>query len=135
AFRRKSAKSVAASLLNSHPISLISDYPGLISDIRRDYIVKLEESEIRAEKLRADLVVEELRRKGLDRVLREMLPKPKTSSLQRSNRRRQRSHERRALSEQLSEEAMAYFDECISLSTLNSSDFSASEDPLRDSTM
>lgn len=33
------------------------------------------------------------------------------------------------MSKCLSEEAMAYFDECVSLSTFDSSDFSASEDP------
>lgn len=33
------------------------------------------------------------------------------------------------MSKCLTEEAMAYFDECVSLSTFDSSDFSASEDP------
>lgn len=33
------------------------------------------------------------------------------------------------MSNRLTEEAMAYFDECVSLSTFDSSDFSASEDP------
>lgn len=34
------------------------------------------------------------------------------------------------MSRRLTEEAMTYFDECVSLSTFDSSDFSASEDPL-----
>lgn len=33
------------------------------------------------------------------------------------------------MSKRLTEEALAYFDECVSLSTFDSSDFSASEDP------
>lgn len=33
------------------------------------------------------------------------------------------------MSKRLTEEAMAYFDECVSLSTFDSSDFSAPEDP------
>lgn len=33
------------------------------------------------------------------------------------------------MSKRLAEEAMAYFDECVSISTFDSSDFSASEDP------
>lgn len=33
------------------------------------------------------------------------------------------------MSKRLTEEAMAYFDECVSLSTFDSSDFSSQEDP------
>lgn len=33
------------------------------------------------------------------------------------------------MSKRLTEEAMAYFDECVSLSTFDSSDFSSPEDP------
>ena len=33
------------------------------------------------------------------------------------------------MSKRLTEEAMAYFDECVSLSTFDSSDFSSAEDP------
>lgn len=33
------------------------------------------------------------------------------------------------MSKRLNEEAMAYFDECVSLSTFDSSDFSSPEDP------
>lgn len=41
----------------------------------------------------------------------------------------QASVERRKMSKRLTEEAMAYFDECVSLSTFDSSDFSSPEDP------
>lgn len=33
------------------------------------------------------------------------------------------------MSKRLTDEAMAYFDECVSISTLDSSDFSSPEDP------
>lgn len=36
------------------------------------------------------------------------------------------------MSKRLNEEAMAYFDECVSLSTFDSSDFSSPEDPSLD---
>lgn len=42
----------------------------------------------------------------------------------------QRSNERKKMSKRLNEEALTYFDECVSLSTFDSSDFSAPEDPL-----
>ena len=41
----------------------------------------------------------------------------------------QASIERRKISKRLMEEAMAYFDECVSLSTFDSYDFSSPEDP------
>lgn len=41
----------------------------------------------------------------------------------------QASIERRKMSKRLTEEALAYFDECVSLSTFDSSDFSSPEDP------
>jgi hypothetical protein len=41
----------------------------------------------------------------------------------------QRSSERKRISKRLTEEAMAYFDECVSIPTFDSSDFSAPEDP------
>lgn len=42
--------------------------------------------------------------------------------------RSQGSIEKRKMSKRLTEEAMAYFDECVSLSTFDSSDFSSQED-------
>ncbi|KAL0397357.1 UNVERIFIED_CONTAM: hypothetical protein Scaly_0184100 [Sesamum calycinum] len=111
-----------ASVVNPEPVELISD-------IRREYAMKLEESEERARKLRADLAVEEHRGQELDRILKEILLEPKTSDIQRSRRGRRTSNERKRMSKRLTDEAMAYFDECVSLSTFDSSDFSASEDP------
>lgn len=44
------------------------------------------QSEERARKLRADLAIEEHRGQELDRILKEMLPDPMTSGVQRSRR-------------------------------------------------
>ncbi|KAL7157890.1 hypothetical protein ABFS83_02G106600 [Erythranthe nasuta] len=129
AFRSNSVKSVTDTNVARKPSDLVN--PGtveLISDIRREYSTKLEESEERARKLREDLAIEEQRGQELDRVLTEILPDPKTSAIQRSRRERRTSKERKRMSKRLSEEAMSYFDECVSLSTFDSSDLSASED-------
>ncbi|KAK6934055.1 hypothetical protein RJ641_036949, partial [Dillenia turbinata] len=92
----------------------------LVLDIRKEYAHKLEQSQDRARKLRAELAVEEQRGEELNKILQETVPEPKASNT---------SAERRKMSKRLTEEAMAYFDECVSISTFDSSDFSAPEDP------
>ncbi|KAK4410852.1 hypothetical protein Sango_0158200 [Sesamum angolense] len=130
ACQRNNANIVAATSVAVMPSGVVNPEPvELISDIRREYAMKLEESEERARKLRADLAVEEHRGQELDRILKEILLEPKTSDIQRSRRGRRTSNERKRMSKRLTDEAMAYFDECVSLSTFDSSDFSASEDP------
>ncbi|KAL5076062.1 hypothetical protein RYX36_015046 [Vicia faba] len=83
----------------------------------------------RARRLRADLAVEEHRVRELDRILREVLPYPKTPNMPKSRPSRKSSIERKRMSKRLAEDAKAYFDECVSLSTFDSSDFSSQEDP------
>jgi hypothetical protein len=104
---------------------IINDVP---SDMRREYAKKLEESQDRARKLRADLTDEEQHGQELSRILREILPSPKASTTHKSRQTRRSSSERKKMSKRLSEEAMSYFDECVSISTFDSSDFSAPED-------
>ncbi|CAN1298304.1 hypothetical protein LINPERPRIM_LOCUS23787 [Linum perenne] len=101
----------------------------LVLDIRREYASKLEQSHERAMKLRADLAVEEHRGLELNRILKEVLPDPKASNGRKPRVGRKSSIERRKMSKRLTEEAMAYFDECVSLSTFDSSDFSSQEEP------
>ncbi|KAI3824435.1 hypothetical protein L1987_05894 [Smallanthus sonchifolius] len=101
----------------------------LVLDIRREYAKELEASQERARKLRSDLAIEEHHRQELSRILKETLPEPKTSSSHRSRLGRKSSSERRKMSKRLTDEAMSYFDECVSISTFDSSDFSAAEDP------
>ncbi|WCJ19144.1 hypothetical protein M5689_001446 [Euphorbia peplus] len=101
----------------------------LVLDIRREYARKLEQSQEQARKLRAELEVEEHRGLELTRILKEVLPDPKTSNMRRSRPGRKSSIERRKMSRRLTEEAIAYFDECISLSTFDSSDFDSQDEP------
>lgn len=49
-------------------------------------IITLFQSEERARKLRADLAIEEYRGQELDRILKEIVPDPKISDMQRSRR-------------------------------------------------
>ncbi|XP_073126883.1 uncharacterized protein [Henckelia pumila] len=129
AFRRENTNIVTSAQVPDMTPDLVNPRAvGLTSDIRRQYSIKLQESEERARKLRTDLAIEEHRGKELDRILKEMIPDPKTSGVQKSRRGRRTSNERKWVSNRLSEEAMAYFDECVSLSTFDSSDFSAAED-------
>uniref|UniRef100_A0A2P2JLW6 Uncharacterized protein n=2 Tax=Rhizophora mucronata TaxID=61149 RepID=A0A2P2JLW6_RHIMU len=100
----------------------------LVSNIRRDYANKLGQSRERARRLRADLAVEEHRGLELSRILKEVLPDPKNLNVQKFRQGRRSSIEKRRMSRQLTEEALAYFDE-VSLSTFDSSDLSSQEDP------
>ncbi|KAJ0045501.1 hypothetical protein Pint_05710 [Pistacia integerrima] len=117
---------------------------GLLQELR--YTIFNVQSQERATKLRADLAVEEHRGVELSRILKEVLPDPKAPTGQKSRPGRKvglfgtsaklfyafltlSSIERRRMSRRLTDEAMAYFDECVSLSTFDSSDFSSQEDP------
>ncbi|KAJ1376816.1 hypothetical protein SESBI_49547, partial [Sesbania bispinosa] len=130
AIQRNNSTAIAITNVADIPPDLIN--PGtveLVLEIRREYTKKLEESHERARNLRADLAVEEHRGQELDRILKEVLPYPKTPNVQKSRPARKSSIERRKMSKRLAEDAKAYFDECVSLSTFDSSDFSSQEDP------
>ncbi|XP_031260583.1 uncharacterized protein LOC116118751 isoform X2 [Pistacia vera] len=130
AMKRNNTSGIAMTSVTDIPPDLVS--PGaveLVLDIRREYAKKLEQSQERATKLRADLAVEEHRGVELSRILKEVLPDPKAPTGQKSRPGRKSSIERRRMSRRLTDEAMAYFDECVSLSTFDSSDFSSQEDP------
>ncbi|MQL97054.1 hypothetical protein Taro_029743 [Colocasia esculenta] len=102
----------------------------LVTDIRREYVIKLQQTQERARKLQADLDVEEQRSQELSRILKEMLPDPKCNEMQSSRSKQKTSIERHKMSRRLTEEAMNYFDECVSISTFDTSDFSSPEDQL-----
>lgn len=130
AIQRSSATAIESSNANDTSHDFVN--PGgveLASDLRREYSNRLEQSEDRARKLRAELAVEEQRRIELSQMLKEELQETKASSPRRSRTGRKSSFERRKISKALSEEAMAYFDECVSLSTFDSTDFSSFGDP------
>ncbi|KAL3579537.1 hypothetical protein D5086_021041 [Populus alba] len=128
--RRSNTTAIAMANVTDIPPDLVNPSAvELVLDIRREYANKLEQSHERARKLRADLAVEEHRGSELSRILKEVLPHPKTSNVQKPRAGRKSSIERRKVSKRLTDEAMAYFDECVSLSTFDSSDFSSPEDP------
>lgn len=128
--RRSNTTAIALANVNDIPPDLVNPSAvELVLDIRREYAKKLEQSQERARKLRADLAVEEHRGLELSRILKEVLPHPKVSNVQKPRAGRKSSIERSKVSKRLTDEAMAYFDECVSLSTFDSSDFSSPEDP------
>ncbi|KAK9283978.1 hypothetical protein L1049_012236 [Liquidambar formosana] len=130
AIRRNSATDIANIKDADIPPDLVNaGGVELVLDIRREYAKELEQSQERARKLRADLALEEHRGEELSRILKELLPDPKTSNGHKSRPGRKTSIERRKMSKRLTEEAMAYFDECVSISTFDNSDFSSQEDP------
>ncbi|KAL5568725.1 hypothetical protein UlMin_025300 [Ulmus minor] len=130
AIQRSNIPAIATTNIADIPPDLVNPSAvELVLDIRREYAKKLEQSEERARRLRSDLAVEEHRGLELSRILKEVLPDPKSSNVTKSRPGRKASIERRKISKRLTEEAMAYFDECVSLSTFDSSDFSSPEDP------
>ncbi|XP_039071831.1 uncharacterized protein LOC120219049 [Hibiscus syriacus] len=106
-----------------------TDVVEFVSDIQHEYATKLEQSQERARQLRADIAVEEHRGMELSRILKEVLPDAKAPSTKKSRPGRKSSIERRKISKCLTDDALAYFDECVSLSTFDGSDFSSIEDP------
>ncbi|KAJ6317247.1 hypothetical protein OIU76_012898 [Salix suchowensis] len=128
--QRSNTTAFALANVNDIPPDLVNPSAvELVLDIRREYAKKLEQSQERARKLRADLAVEEHRGLELSRILKEVLPHPKMSNVQKPRAGRKSSIERSKVSKRLTDEAMTYFDECVSLSTFDSSDFSSPEDP------
>ncbi|CAL4904452.1 unnamed protein product [Urochloa decumbens] len=104
------------------------DTPELAPDII-EYTMKLKQSHDRARKLRADLAVEEQREQELSRMLKGIVAAPNFTETHKKRPRRKSSIERLKVSRHLAEEAMNYFEECVSVSTMDSTDFSSPEDP------
>lgn len=94
-----------------------------------EYTLKLKQSHERARKLRADLAVEEQREQELSRMLKGIVTDPNFTETHKKRPRRKSSIERLKVSRRLAEEAMNYFEECVSISTMDSTDFSSPEDP------
>ncbi|GAB2287513.1 hypothetical protein Dimus_021888 [Dionaea muscipula] len=129
-FIRSSSPAAENMLSDAIPHDLANqDAVGLVLDVRGEYARLLEESQDRARKLRAELAVEEHRGVELTKILKEITAELKTPSLQKPRAGRKASIERRKMSKRLEVEAMAYFDECVSISTFDGSDFSSFEDP------
>ncbi|KAL5205935.1 hypothetical protein ABZP36_034144 [Zizania latifolia] len=110
------------------PLEFDPDTVELSPDIT-EYTTKLKQSHERARKLRADLAVEEQREQELSRMLKGIVTSPNFTEAHKKRPRRKTSIERLKVSRHLAEEAMNYFEECVSISTLDSTDFSSLEDP------
>lgn len=108
-----------------------TDVINVVSDVRKDYTAKLEQSEKRARDLCAKLAAEEQRRQELARIVGELLPESKPSKTKRSSRTRRNSADRKNMSECLNEEAQKYFDEFINISNFEDSEFSSFEEERR----
>ncbi|GJN38802.1 hypothetical protein PR202_gb27877 [Eleusine coracana subsp. coracana] len=96
----------------------------VITELRRSYTSKLEESEQRKQELLAQLAAEEQRGHELTKIVRELLPASKKSANpERQPRHRRRSNDRTRMSRRLTEEAEQYFEDF--LSNVEDTDFSS----------
>ncbi|XP_020109369.1 zinc finger C3H1 domain-containing protein-like [Ananas comosus] len=87
----------------------------VISELRRDYSSKLEESEKRKQELLAELAAEEQRGQELTKIVKELLPSSqKATTPERQSRTRRRSNDRTRVSKHLIEEAERYFEDFLS---------------------
>uniref|UniRef100_A0A803N6D6 Uncharacterized protein n=1 Tax=Chenopodium quinoa TaxID=63459 RepID=A0A803N6D6_CHEQI len=123
----RSDSDVTDSGINSDVIHELEDPNAveLVEDFREEFARELEECEERTRKLRAELAVEEHRESELFKILNDTVPEPKTPVVQKT---RAASFERKKMSRHLEEDALAFFDECASISTFDQSDFSSIED-------
>ncbi|KAI9173487.1 hypothetical protein LWI28_002073 [Acer negundo] len=85
-----------------------------VSTMRRNYATELQQSEKRKQGLLAEIVLEEQHGRELSKIVKEMLPDPKTSVVENPQRARKRSNERSRMSRRLTEEAEKYIEDFIS---------------------
>lgn len=122
--RTQLEKAVTKSGLPEKAISSDAQPTQVITELRRNYTSKLEESEKRKQELLAQLAAEEQHGHELTKIVRELLPTPKkTANPQRQPRHRRRSNDRSRMSKRLTEEAEQYFEDF--LSNVEDTDFSS----------
>ncbi|MBA0858495.1 hypothetical protein Goshw_026987 [Gossypium schwendimanii] len=91
-----------------------SDIVQAISTARRKCTTKLEKSEKRRQDLLAEILLEEQHGRELSKIVKELLPEPKSSIVEKPVRARKRSNDRYRMSRQLTEEAEKYIEDFIS---------------------
>ncbi|CAL5039333.1 unnamed protein product [Urochloa decumbens] len=122
--RTQLEKAVTKSEPSEKALSSDAQPTQVITELRRSYTSKLEESEKRKQELLAQLAAEEQHGHELTKIVRELLPTPKkTANLQRQPRHRRRSNDRSKVSKRLTEEAEQYFEDF--LSNVEDTDFSS----------
>lgn len=124
---RKSPSSATSTRLSNSSQSKESD-ADVVSAIKEEYAAKLNQAEKRARNLWAQLAVEEQRCQELSRILKELHPDPQSSQTQKKSGTRKNSAERKQISKCLTEEAQTYFEEFVSISTLEDSEMSSLEE-------
>ncbi|XVF08749.1 hypothetical protein REPUB_Repub07fG0029800 [Reevesia pubescens] len=91
-----------------------SDVLQAVSIIRRKCTTKLEKSEKRRQDLLAEILLEEQHGRELSKIVKELLPEPKNSIVEKPLRARKRSNDRYRMSKQLTKEAEKYIEDFIS---------------------
>ncbi|GMQ09837.1 hypothetical protein CsSME_00053081 [Camellia sinensis var. sinensis] len=91
-----------------------SDVLQAVSTIRKNYSTKLEQSEKHKQDLLAEIVLEEQRGRELSKIVKELLPDPKSSTIVDKPSRARKSNDRNKVSKRLTEEAEKYFEDFIS---------------------
>ncbi|MBA0756170.1 hypothetical protein Gogos_021854, partial [Gossypium gossypioides] len=91
-----------------------SDVIQAISTARRNCTTKLEKSEKRRQDLLAEILLEEQHGRELSKIVKELLPEPKSSIVEKPVRARKRSNDKYRMSRQLTEEAEKYIEDFIS---------------------
>ncbi|XP_073001315.1 uncharacterized protein [Typha latifolia] len=86
----------------------------VISELRRNYTSKLEESERRKQELLAELAAEEHRGQELTKIVKDLLPSAQKAAPDRQARSSRRSRDRTRVSKRLTEEAERYFEDFLS---------------------
>ncbi|XP_022737594.1 uncharacterized protein LOC111290516 [Durio zibethinus] len=91
-----------------------SDVLQAVSTIRRKCTAKLEKSEMRRQDLLAEILLEEQHGRELSKIVKELLPEPQNSIVEKPLQARKRSNDRNRMSRQLTEEAEKYIEDFIS---------------------
>lgn len=127
AIARKCPSSATSTRLSNSSHSKDTD-ADVVSAIKEEYAAKLDQAEKRARNLWAELAVEEQRCQELSRILKELHPDPQSSQTRKKSGTRKNSAERKQISKCLTEEAQTYFEEFVSISTLEDSEMSSLEE-------
>ncbi|KAE8667938.1 DELLA protein GAI1-like [Hibiscus syriacus] len=91
-----------------------SDVNQAVSATRRKCTTKLEKSEKRKQDLLAKILLEEQHGREISKIVKELLPEPKNTIVEKPLQARKRSNERYRMSRQLTEEAEKYIEDFVS---------------------
>ncbi|CAL5327401.1 unnamed protein product [Camellia sinensis] len=108
---RKTSALASESSLQADDSNVLQAVP----KVRKKYATKLEQSEKRKQDLLAEIALEEQHGRELSKIVRELLPDPKSSAnAEKPSRARKRSNDKNRVSKRLTEEAEKYFEDFIS---------------------